>query len=163
MYGIINFIFVYYFLFDHLNIFYYYYFPHVPLLLIRIFNYRLWRELNLLLTLILSNIHISLMFCYYMYCIHTYTLLKILTVLLTVILSHIHISLMFCYYIYCIHTYVLLNILTVILYHIHISFMFCYYVPCRHTYRFININGHCPSQWSKLPFLNNAKCTQFRM
>ena len=97
VYGIINFIFVYYFVFDHLNIFYYYYFPHVPLLLVCIFNCRLWREL------------------------------------------------------------------TVILYHIHISLMFCYYVPWRHTYRFININGHCPSQWSTLPFVNNAKCTQFRM
>jgi uncharacterized membrane protein len=64
-----------------------------------IYSYRLWKVLTVLLTVILSHIHISLMFCYYISCIYSNRLWNILTVLLTVILSHILISFMFCYYI----------------------------------------------------------------
>jgi len=60
-----------------------------------------WNVFTVLLTVILSHIHISLMFCHYISCIYSYRLWNVLTVLLTVILSHIHISLMFCHHISC--------------------------------------------------------------
>ena len=69
----------------------------------------------LLSTVMLSHIHISLMFSHYRSYIYSYRLWNVLTVLLTVILSHIHISLMFCHYISCIYSYRLLNVLTLLL------------------------------------------------
>ena len=39
-----------------------------------IYSYRLWNILTVLLTLILSHIHISLMFCHYISCKYTYKL-----------------------------------------------------------------------------------------
>ena len=48
MYGIIVFVFVRYFVFDHLNIFDCYYFSRGPLLLISIFNHTLWNILTLI-------------------------------------------------------------------------------------------------------------------
>jgi hypothetical protein len=73
-------------------------------------------------TVILSYIHISLLFCHYISCIYSYILWNVLTVLLTIILSHIH-----------------------------ISPMFCYYISCIHTYKFWNIYGQCPSHGRKFP------------
>jgi len=64
-----------------------------------------WNVLTVLLTVILSHIHIPLMFCHYISCIYSYRLWNVLTTLLTVILSHIHISHMFCHYISCIYSY----------------------------------------------------------
>jgi len=84
--------------------------------------------LTALLNVILSHIHISLMFCHYISCIYSYRLWNLLTVLLNVILSYIQSSLIFCYYISCIYTYKLLN-----------------------------VSGQCPSQKPTLPFMNNAQ------
>jgi len=51
-----------------------------------IYSYRLWNILTVLLTVILSYNHISLMFCHFISCIYGYWLWNVLTV----ILSHIH-------------------------------------------------------------------------
>ena len=77
-------------------------FPVLCYLLPCIYPYNIWNVLTVLLTVILSHIHVSLMFCHYISCIYSYRLWNVLTVLLTVILSHIHISLMFCHYMSCI-------------------------------------------------------------
>ena len=55
-------------------------FPILCYLLSCIYSYKTWNVLTVLLTVILSHIHISLMFCYYISCIYIYRLINVLIV-----------------------------------------------------------------------------------